>query len=283
MGLRDILVVLDGSSRDVNALAVAVELAQRHDAHLSGLCPKEMLYPDDLAFAVNGTPDLYALPGIAYQLDAKAIDRAATIEAGFREQLRRNGLAGDWQAPMGPVDLLVASRAGTTDLVVLAQTDPDRPLPKVAGNLIEDVMMRCGRPILVVPYAGRFSRIGRTVLVGWNGSREAARAVHDALPLIEPAASVTVLQVERVGASVANLPTADIAAHLARHGVIVHAARTVADGISDADALLSYACDEGADLLVVGGYGHSRLRELVLGGVTRSLLRDMTLPVLISH
>jgi nucleotide-binding universal stress UspA family protein len=105
--------------------------------------------------------------------------------------------------------------------------------------------------------------------------------VHDSLPLLQSTAKVTVLSVQH--AAPAALPTADIAAHLARHGLAVAAARTVADGISHADALLSYACDIGADLLVVGGYGHSRVREVILGGVTRELLQHMTLPVLMSH
>jgi nucleotide-binding universal stress UspA family protein len=285
MGLRDILVILDGSARDKSTLAVAVDLAQRHAAHLSALCPLEILYPDDLAFTLNGYPDQFVRPVLAERLEQQAIQKAAIIEAGFREQLRRNGLEGDWQAAMGPADVLVARRAGTTDLVVIGQADPERPLPKAAGNLVEDVLMTSGRPLLLVPYAGCFIQVGRNAMIGWNGSREASRAVHDALPLLQPAAKVTVLCVQHVspGAALTELPTAEIAAHLARHGLAVTAARTVADGISDADALLSYACDIGADLLVVGGYGHSRMRELILGGVTRALLQHMTLPVLISH
>jgi len=104
--------------------------------------------------------------------------------------------------------------------------------------------------------------------------------------LIEPTASVTVLTVERArsGADLQQVPSADMAEHLARHGLKVSAARTVTDGsISYADAILAYASDTGADLLVTGGYGHSRVRELILGGVSRELLDHMTLPVLMSH
>jgi nucleotide-binding universal stress UspA family protein len=146
--------------------------------------------------------------------------------------------------------------------------------------------MIAGRPLLLIPYAGEFATVGRNVLVGWTRTRESTRAVHDALPVIALSAMVTVLTVEnRRGApDVRILPTADIAEHLARHGLAVSAARTVvSDGLTPADALLDYASDVGADMLVVGGYGHSRTREMILGGVTRDLLRHMTIPVLMSH
>jgi len=170
--------------------------------------------------------------------------------------------------------------------MVIGQADPDNPPPAVARSLVEDVLMTAGRPLLVVPYAGRFETVGTNALVGWTRTREAARAVHDALPLLAPAATVTVLTVEsgRAASDTEVLPTADIAEHLARHGLNVSAARSVvSDGLSPADVLLDYASDLGADLLVVGGYGHSRTRQMIMGGVTRGLLLHMTLPVLMSH
>jgi nucleotide-binding universal stress UspA family protein len=141
-----------------------------------------------------------------------------------------------------------------------------------------------GRPLLLVPYVGTYRKVGAKVLVGWAGTREATRAVHDSLALIEPDGDVTVLTIETTRPASDVIPGADIAAHLARHGLRVSAARTVVtDGLTPADALLDYASDLGADLLVVGGYGHSRMREMILGGVTRDLLRHMTVPVLMSH
>lgn len=286
MKLRDILVVLDGSARSEAVLGVAMGLARRHDAHLTGYCPLEVLMPPNLAFALGGYPALTSLQGAANQLEDEALAKAAVIETGFRDQLRRNELRGDWQVGRGMVGDAVARRARTADLVVLGQADADHKLPPSARNMIEDVLMNSGRPLLVVPFAGRFETIGTNVLIGWNATREAARAVHDALMVIEPDASVTVLTVQRgkAGVEPQEMPGADIAEHLARHGLHVSAARTATDGtISDADALLSYASDVGTDLLVVGGYGHSRARELVLGGVSRGLLQHMTVPLLISH
>jgi len=286
MKLRDILVVLDGSARSEVVLGVATGLARRHDAHLTGYCPLEVLMPANLAFALGGYPALTALQGVSNQLEDEALAKAATIEAGFRDQLLRNELRGDWQVGRGVVGDAVARRARAADLVVLGQADADHKLPPSARNMIEDVLMNSGRPLLVVPFAGRFDTIGTNVLIGWNGTREAARAMHDALLVIEPSASVTVLMVERghAGVEPQEMPGADVAEHLARHGLHVSAARTATDGtIADADALLSYASDLGTDLLVVGGYGHSRARELVLGGVSRGLLQHMTVPLLISH
>ena len=286
MKLRDLLVVLDGSARSGVVLGVALDLARRHDAHLTGFCPLEVLMPANLAFALGGYPALTSLQGAANQLEDEALAKAQVIEAGFRDQLRRNELRGDWQIGRGVVGEVVARRARTTDLVVLGQADPEHPLPPSARYMVEDVLMNSGRPLLLVPFAGRFEAMGTNVLIGWNATREAARAVHDALPLIAPTATVTVLTVERgrSGVEPQEMPGADIAEHLARWGLTVTAARTATDGtISDGDALLSYASDIGADLLVVGGFGHSRARELVLGGVSRGLLQHMTVPLLISH
>jgi nucleotide-binding universal stress UspA family protein len=286
MALRDLVVLLDGSSRDEIKMAVAVELARRNDAHLTGLCPLELLLPADMSFALGGYPELWALPDFAKQLDSQARAKAALIETGFRELLRREGINGDWVLEPGFLIPSVTRRAHATDLIVIGQADPENPLPGSARTLIEDTLMTAGRPLLLIPYAGRFDKIGTNALVGWTPTRESARAVHDALPILSPGAKVLVLTVEapRAGEDSQVLQTADIAEHLSRHKLDVSAARTVVtDGLSPADALLDYASDMGADLLVVGGYGHSRTREMIMGGVTRDLLRHMTVPVLMSH
>ncbi|HEX4369649.1 MAG TPA: universal stress protein [Rhodopila sp.] len=286
MKLRDLVVLLDGTGRDEAKLAVAVGLARRHDAHLTGLCALELLLPADTSFALSGYPDLWALPEFSRKIEGEARTKAALIEGPFREMLRREGLAGDWRLETGPLIQAVARRAQTTDLMVVGQADPDRPLPPAARTLVEDILMTAGRPLLLVPYAGTFETVGSATLIGWTPTRESARAVHDALPLLAPSGHVTVLTVELPGSvSEADaVPTADIAEHLSRHGLAVTAARTVvSDGLPAADVLLDYASDIGADLLVVGGYGHSRTREMIMGGVTRDLLRHMTLPVLMSH
>lgn len=285
MQLRDLMVVLNGSGRDDVVLDVAIAIARRSDAHLSGFCPQELLFSADLGLALGGYPALVALPEAAYQLDVGAREKAEAIEANFREQLRRNDVRGDWQLAPGAAAEEVARRARSSDLLVLGQSDSEHPMEATPRYVLEDALMTSGRPVLLVPFAGRFETVGKNVLLGWNGSRESARAVHDALLLIEREASVTVLSIVSGRSATSNeVPGAEIAAHLARHGLKVSAARTVSsNGVGDADLLLNYASDTGADLLVVGAYGHSRVREVVLGGVSRALLTHMTLPVLMSH
>jgi nucleotide-binding universal stress UspA family protein len=286
MAIRDLVVLLDGSQRDHAKLTVALALTRRYDAHLTGLCPLELLLPADMAFALGGYPDLWALPEFAKQIDEQARGKAAVIEASFRDTVRRERIEGDWDFDTGSLISAVIQRALSTDLIVIGQTDPDNPPTAVARTLIEDILMNAGRPLLLIPYAGQFETIGSNVLIGWTPTRESARAVHDALPLLPPGAKVTLLTVGSAGSAPdqGTLTTAKIAEHLARHGLNVAVSTTVvADGLSPADALLDYACDISADLLVVGGYGHSRTREMIMGGVTRDLLRHMTLPVLMSH
>jgi nucleotide-binding universal stress UspA family protein len=285
MGLRDLVVLLDGSARDETKLAVAVELARGNDAHLTGLCPLELLLPADMSFALGGYPDLWALPEFAKQIESQAKAKAAVIEASFRERVRREDITGEWVLETGALIPAISRRAHATDLIVVGQTDPENPLPAVGRTLIEDVLMTAGRPLLIIPYAGRFTTVGTNALVGWTPTRESARAVHDALPVLAKGAKMLVLTVESTkGGELEVLPTADIAEHLSRHALDVSAARTVvSDGLSPADALLDYASDMQADLLIVGGYGHSRTREMIMGGVTRDLLRHMTVPVLMSH
>jgi nucleotide-binding universal stress UspA family protein len=137
----------------------------------------------------------------------------------------------------------------------------------------------------VVPYIGAATPPGKRVIVAWNGGREAARAVNDALPLLVAADQVDVVCVNpgRGEEDDADLPGADLCLHLARHGVKAEAQELVASDIEAGDLLLSRAADSGADLIVMGAYGHARWREVVLGGVTRQLLNQMTVPVFMSH
>jgi nucleotide-binding universal stress UspA family protein len=225
------------------------------------------------------------LPHDYPEADTQAAEAAERIETAFRERLKFSNLQGDWQVASGKVSETVVCRVRHADLVILGQVDPAHPPPPAGRQLVEDVLMTSGRPILVIPYIGRFERFGTNILVGWNNSREAARAINDAIPLLAKAVSVTILEANPIGRKPAidDAASADITRHLSRHGISAKTARTALASMTASDALLSYAADVSADLLVVGGYGHSRLRERILGGVTRELLQHMTLPVLMSH
>ncbi len=241
--------------------------------------------PPNIGTLLGGYPDAVSIQFASAQMEAECRARAEPIEAGFREELRLHALRGGWQAARGAANEVIAAALRTADLAVMGQAEPAADGSAVRRDLLEDVLMTAGRPVLAVPYAGSFGAAFRTVLVAWNGSREAARAMNDALPLLVRAESVTVLSVQgRREVEREDVPGADAAEHLARHGVPASAARVSREGgTSDADAILNYAADIGADLLVAGCYGHSRARELVLGGVSRGLLEAMTLPVLMSH
>ncbi|MBV8888573.1 MAG: universal stress protein [Alphaproteobacteria bacterium] len=300
MSLKDILVCLDASDAGTERLRVAIQLAREHQAHLAAVyvLPQETdsgtLYPPTVAglgiAAPAGATDLApgALvagvpePGVAPALP-RGVALAEIIEQRFREGLHPHGLHGDWHplAESDGAELLMMAR--TADLVVIGQVAPELRVP--SGFRPEDIVELCGRPLLVVPYAGSFPSLGRRVLVAWDGTREASRALHDALPLMAGAEAVTVLTVRtQQGDLDRGDPSLDRAVrHLERHGLAARAEETVRGDIAISDVLLSRAADLGADLIVAGAYHHSRLREALFGGVSRELLQHMTLPLLTSH
>jgi nucleotide-binding universal stress UspA family protein len=286
MPLKDILVHLDDSVRCLARLEVAAGLAAQHGAHLTGLFvvdlpPAETFY---------GFPSDYVDPNRAGDFIKRVRERvgaaAGRLQAAFGERCRRDGIEAEWRLIEGVTAEVVPLHGRYADMLVLGQ--PDRSDPATGwrtADLPTTTLIGCGRPVLMVPFAGDFASVGQNVLIGWNASAEAARAVNDALPILAGARKVTVLSInQRRGiGGVGDVPAADIALHLARHGIKAEAAHRVATDISEGDALLSYAADIGADLLVIGLYGHSRMHEMVFGGVTRSLLAEMTVPVLMAH
>ena len=174
-----------------------------------------------------------------------------------------------------------ASLARRFDLSIVGQAEPEQPA--LDGLIVEAALFDSGRPMLVVPYIQRNGLKLDRILLCWDGSRSAARAAADALPFLRRAKLVEVVTVASEPAKSDEMPGADIAHHLARHGVKVELKRIVTAETDVASTILSHAADSSADFLVMGGYGHSRLREFILGGVTREILASMTVPVLMSH
>ncbi|WP_395069167.1 universal stress protein [Paraburkholderia silvatlantica] len=279
MSYKTIMVHMDTGSRASARLTLALKLARRFGAHLDGLFAAFEPNPREF-YVMGGTADYYDTHRKLRREQRGAIERL------FRAELTRAQVDGAWVAPEGDPVTAVMQRSRTADLVILGQTDQEDPESYIAEHFPETVLLGAGGPVLLMPYTGSFESVGERVLVAWNGSREAARAVHDAMPFIARAAHVTI-----VAASTTFTPAesqascADLAAMLARHGAttvdITRFDRGTAE--STGDALLSYAADGGYDLLVMGAYGHARLQEFVLGGATRSILATMTLPVLMSH
>ncbi len=285
MALKDILVHMDNGTRCEVRLRLAAAIARQHGAHLVGLYAADIPSPEyfygaTMPFAGGGAED------VVHRMRSDSAAASVNTETAFRDLLRQEGLQGEWRYVEGQVPATVSLHARYADLAVVAQPNPyDSHDETNRDAIVVTPLMGSGRPVLIVPYAGSFSSVGEHVLVAWNASREAARAVNDALPLLRRAKKVTVLAVNpRQGVDGhGEVPAADIALHLARHGVTAEAAHTVAKGIADGEALLSYAADIGADMIVAGGYGHSRAREMVFGGVTRTLIQEMTVPVFLSH
>ena len=281
MAVKDILVHLDDTTRAEECLAVAARLAMRHDAHLTGLHVIEPV-PVDVYY-----------PAAFGELRSQLIERsreermqaAGVVKEKFADRIRRDGLRGEWRQVEGDIGETVALHALYADFAVVGQRDPRTHTSSDITQMPIASLMAAGRPMLVVPFAGSFDVVGDKILVGWNASRESARAVNEALPLLRTARQVTVLAInpKRGIGGDGDVPAADIVLHLARHGINAQAAHSVTDGVREGDALLSYAADIDADLLVCGMYSHTRLREAVFGGATRSLLTEMTLPVFMVH
>jgi nucleotide-binding universal stress UspA family protein len=277
---KDLLVHLDDSQGCAGRVDAAVGLATRHGAHLTGVYP--MVEIPLLNYIRNQIP-----PEIRASLAAEAEARAEAALNGFRAAVERSGVPYEARADHA-LDTTLASvlsmHARYADLVVLGQVNPNEP-PDGGRRLPEEVVLSSGRPALIVPYDWAPGTLGERVLVAWDAGREAARAVSDALPILKPADSVLVVSINPKSTPLGHgeLPGADIALHLARHGIEVEAQSIEAGQMDVGEALLSLAIDRGRDLLVMGAYAHSRLRELVLGGATRTVLERMTLPVLMAH
>ena len=279
MSFKDILVHVDATAHSDGRVALAAEMARRHGAHLTGLyaVAPEQVNPVGPSEAKYG-----ASAALAASRSHPAAERA---KAHFDETIERAGIKGEWRMVTGLAEEAVPLHARCADLVIVGQSDPDDKTD--AGSLVAArTVLTSGRPVLAVPYAGKYESIGANVVVAWNDTAEAARALNDALPILARADSVTVLAVNPHGAPAEAGGTggaADIALHLARHGVKAQAARIETHEISVGDMILNRAFDLGADLLVTGAYGHSQLREAIFGGVTRALFDHMTVPVFLSH
>jgi nucleotide-binding universal stress UspA family protein len=174
-----------------------------------------------------------------------------------------------------------ARMARRFDLAIVGQAQPEMStMEQIIG---ETTLFESGRPMIMVPYIQKAPFKTDNVIICWDGSRTAARAVADAIPILDKSSRIEIVSVTNERGKEDEIEGADIGQHLARHGLKVDVHRISRGNIDVADALLSHAADSAADLMVMGGYGHSRLREFVLGGVTRSIFQSMTLPVLLSH
>ena len=275
--IKDIVVSLSTEAGRGVAGSYAVSLAETLGAHVAAI-----------AFALEPVIPPTFMGGMPADLiEAQRIESeksARTAVAAFEEAARRAGVSAESHvittSLAGAADMF--GRIGRRfDICVAQQAEPDKIAPE--DLIIEGALFESGRPVIVVPYIQRAAVKLDRVMLCWDGSRNAARAIGDAMPLLEKAKAVDIVIVASEAPKSNELPGADMAEHLARHGFKVDIKRIVAKDTDVASTLLSHAADTGADFIVMGGYGHSRLREFILGGVTRGFLGAMTVPVLMSH
>jgi nucleotide-binding universal stress UspA family protein len=278
---RTVLVHIDDSPECGHRLAVALPLSRTLEAHVAGA-----YFEDGSAAAPAVAP---RLSGESFEQVRNLADRQQFAEGAFRSAAKDAGIANiEWRTPMGSgIDAAVA-HARCADLTVLSQPEPSELDRGLAGQRLAAVLLESGRPLLVAPRIDVEPGFGRHIVVAWDGGREASRAIGDALPLLVRAERVSVACLDP-GATARGADDAArerLVEYLRRYGAKVH---LEVDNLGDdydigfGDWLLSRMADIGADFLVMGGYGHPRWRERVLGGATRALLATMTVPVLMAH
>ncbi len=279
MAFKSLMVHLDDGAGSAQRMDLAVRLASRFGAGLVGvyLVPTSELTPTVAAL----------LPAESVRLRlAESGESQGRAEARFRQAAAAGRVGSiEWRAPAGFAMDAAAAQARCVDLAIIGQPDPDDGESGFARRLAEHVLLGGACPALFVPYAGAGADAGTRVLVAWDAGREAARALHDALPILETAKQVVVVSLarERADADAIALAQPRLAAYLHAHGIDAQFKRFDGDQIEGGERLLSQAADLGSDLIVMGGYAHSRARELILGGVTRTMFASMTVPVLMSH
>ena len=275
--IKDIVVNLSVGEKASPACDYAVSVAATFDAHLAGIA---FLY--DPIVPVSGAGYIPADVIEAQERDNEEATRAALDR--FNTACSRAGVSAEpltLSASFAGVGEQFSRIARRFDVSIVGQSEPESSA--VEEIIAELALFESGRPVIIVPYIQKAPLKLDNVMVCWDGSRAAARAIADSMPLLAKARRVEVVIVTNERGKQDEIEGADMGAHLARHGLNVDVKRTALGDIDIADVLLSHAADAGSDFIVMGGYGHSRLREFVLGGVTRSIFRSMTAPVLMSH
>ena len=287
MALKDVLVYLDQSEHAFERLRLAADLSRRHQSRLTALYVRELspVQRHEQSVAELGQGSAEAISRTNRHIRQSIEEATERLRSALETIAREQELEIEWRCLDGVASIIVPQHARFADLSVLSQ-DVSGATTATGYTFSEELLFVAGRPVIFVPARGSFKKLGQHILVAWNSSRAATRAVNDALPLIERAQQVTVLAVnpaqfaERYGA----LPPEKMVEHLRRHGAAVTGVWL--DEVSSeliAEAVQAEALKVGADLIVAGAFGHPRLWEKLMGGVTRDLLARMQLPILMSY
>ena len=279
MQYKNILVYLDQGASNGERLKTAAAIAKTHEAQLTGIVvnaqPTARMM-EKLGLAKGDA----ALKNIRSDADALIDDFSATMQAqGVNYDTRI--IEGRESKVPGKLARLVRNY----DIAILRQANPDKPNASFINELSEQVLFYSGRPVFFIPYIGAHQIPCRKGIIAWDGSAAATRAVHDALPLLEQMEEVTILVVDadKVVHNTDAAPGEDLSRHLLAHGITNKVEHVPSAGLGASTVILNAVADAGADILIMGGYGSPKLREMMLGGVTRTLFKSMTVPVVMSH
>lgn len=271
MPFKHIMLHLDASEQCAKRVKIALDLAKKGNAHVRALfCQTD---PQASLILRNHTlsDDLRKLATEAEETFKNAAQEAG-VEASVTQLLATSH---------AQVMQSVTWAARTSDIAILGQYDWSVNYGGLPSDLAENVIIHSGRPVLVIPFAGEFPKVGSNCLIAWNGGRESARALHDAIPLMMDSKAVEIFEIQKEGTKRSS--EKDLVAHLETYGISSTTAHDLRDDISITDLLLSHAADEGTDLIVMGAHGHYGVSHMFKGGNTREILKHMTVPVLMSH
>lgn len=280
MAYKTLLVSLNEVARQPQLVAAAAVLAKAFDAHVSGLyvIPAVQFYP---SVGYEAMPQFFDGNQIFFKEAAKGVADA------FDKAMKAEGLSSDFQLVNGATANIsdeVVARAHAADLVLLSAADVNAPAG-VEPDFVEQVVMSAGRPVVILPLKGNAKLDLSQVILAWNDGREAARAAFDSVPLLKAAKNVTVVRLDpqKDRDLQGKIAGADIAETLARHKIKAEILNIPTAGEDPGKALLTCASDRGAGFIVMGAYGHSRLREFIFGGATQHIMANLDRPVLMSH
>ena len=277
MAIKNILVHIDHSMACESRVNAAIDLARQSNARLSAL----FVVPD---YFMPSYVEAQISTDIITQINDEAVARAKESMNKVKDQVSTAGLSIDVYIEEGNIIAILGDYARYTDLLVLGQNQPDDP-DNISEALADHLVIEGGAPCLVIPFIGARKTLGKRILMAWNESRESARALKDALPLLKHADMVEVLFIKPKSHNQEHTSTQEkvIISYLADHGITARVSLCIDNHLDPGNTILSQAVENDIDLVVMGAFGHSRLREMVLGGATHHLLKEMTVPVLISH
>jgi nucleotide-binding universal stress UspA family protein len=294
MPLKDVLVHTDNSANSEVRLEYATRLAEIHDAHLTGLYVASPM--KRVLTAAHQTPN-YILPDLGgrslrdYEQKAKDLHAehsehihlaADSARMRFEGLAKKRKLRHEWDFAEGAMMEVLTHHARFCDVAVVGQPGPDSAR-RFGETVTDHLVLSVGHPVLVVPTLAEGFTVGKRVMIAWDRSPLATRAVHNSRPFLRNAESVTILAINLAPETQGKLPGSGICEHLARHDIVAEPIRVKADSEKLADVILATAEERGVDLIIMGAYGHSRLRERILGGVTYDLLNGSPVPMLMNH